>query len=542
MLKQILFILIFCSSLFAGQDSQTKTNSPLDYYNSALKLFNSDDENYDPVKALKLFRKAAEQGMSDAQFQVGWIYNAGIGVETNIAEAIKWYKKAANQNNESAQANLGLAYKYGEGVEKNLATSLFYFSQSASNGCALSQFELGWRYQDGISVTQDYKKAVEWYERAIKNGNTDALYNLAELYEKGLGASNDTIRAFMLYLDSAEHENPIAQEHVAKMYYFGNGTMRNRKKAFEWYKKAAENGVITAQGSLGYLYNYGIGVQTNYGEALKWYLKAAENGDTDSFYRIAIIYDKQKNKKAFDWFVKSAAAGDYYADFKLGYIFSEGKYTAKNLDKALEHFQKVIDSEMKEEIKGTTCLMIGGIQLKQGKTEEGFATLKKAVKYPSIKKILIVLAFVGVLGGVIFLTAMLLTLYFVLKNTKSFSSKKSWSIVEAVAVIGIFLFLQIGMSAMIVVPFFDKVCKDVFLKLLFWVFIGNGIVVLIAVLLSKIRPISVWKQFGFFKINFKKWALIVVGEFMNGYLNFSELYWTDRQFLRKFKNMIPREL
>ncbi len=439
MLKQILFIIIFCSFLFAEQNNVSGTNSPADYYNSALKLFNSDDENYDPVKALKLFRKAAAQ------------------------------------NNAAAQANLGLLYKFGDGIKINLATSLFYFSQSASNGCALSQFELGWRYQDGIGVTQDYKKAVEWYERAIKNGNTDALYNLAVLYEKGLGVSNDDIRAFMLYLDSAEHENPVAQEHVAKMYYFGNGTMRNRKKAFEWYKKAAEN------------------------------------GDTDSFYRIAIIYDKQKNKKAFDWFVKSAAAGDYYADFKLGYIFSEGKYTAKNLDKALEHFQKVIDSEIKEEIKGTACLMIGGIQLKQGKTEEGFATLRGAVKYPLIKKILIVLTVVGVLGGVVFLTAMLLTLFFVLKNNKSFSLKKSWSIVEAVAVIGIFLFLQVGMSAMIVVPFFDKVCKDVFLKLLFWVFIGNSIVVLIAVLLSKIRPISVWKQFGFFKINFKKWALIVVG-------------------------------
>jgi membrane protease YdiL (CAAX protease family) len=207
----------------------------------------------------------------------------------------------------------------------------------------------------------------------------------------------------------------------------------------------------------------------------------------------------------------TAKQGDSDADFKLGYIFFEGKYVAKDFDKALEYFQKVVDSEISDDLKGSACLMIGGIQLKQGKTVEGFATLKKAVKYPSIKKILVVLTVIGVLGGVIFLTAMLLTLYFILKNNKSFSTKKSWSIVEAVAIMGAFIALQIGMSLMIVVPFFDKICKDIFLKLIFWTLIGNSIVIFIAVILAKIRPISIWKQFGFVKINFKKWLMLIVG-------------------------------
>ena len=30
-------------------------------------------------------------------------------------------------------------------------------------------------------------------------------------------------------------------------------------------------------------------------------------------------------------------------------------------------------------------------------------------------------------------------------------------------------------------------------------------------MLAKIRPISAWKQFGFYKINFKKWFLFVIG-------------------------------
>jgi hypothetical protein len=58
-----------------------------------------------------------------AAYQLGVVYAAGIGVETNHTESFKWYRKAALQGVNLAQFNVALAYKEGKGVEKNLVES-----------------------------------------------------------------------------------------------------------------------------------------------------------------------------------------------------------------------------------------------------------------------------------------------------------------------------------------------------------------------------------------------------------------------------------
>jgi len=47
------------------------------------------------VEALKWYRKAAEQGDSDALYTLGWRYAKGKGVTKDYKEAIKWFRQAA---------------------------------------------------------------------------------------------------------------------------------------------------------------------------------------------------------------------------------------------------------------------------------------------------------------------------------------------------------------------------------------------------------------------------------------------------------------
>ena len=61
-------------------------------------------------------RKAAEQGITDAQCKLGVMYDTGQGVPEDDVEAVKWYRKAAEQGLADAQYNLGLMYAKGEGV------------------------------------------------------------------------------------------------------------------------------------------------------------------------------------------------------------------------------------------------------------------------------------------------------------------------------------------------------------------------------------------------------------------------------------------
>ena len=53
-------------------------------------------------EALVWFRKAADQGHSDAQFNLCAMYNQGQGVPLNFKEALVWYRKA-DQGHADAQ-------------------------------------------------------------------------------------------------------------------------------------------------------------------------------------------------------------------------------------------------------------------------------------------------------------------------------------------------------------------------------------------------------------------------------------------------------
>ena len=69
--------------------------------------------------AARLWRPLAEQGVVNAQFNLGQMYRFGDGVAQDYAEALKWYRKAAEQGDKASQFNLGSMYLNGEGVVKD---------------------------------------------------------------------------------------------------------------------------------------------------------------------------------------------------------------------------------------------------------------------------------------------------------------------------------------------------------------------------------------------------------------------------------------
>ncbi len=51
----------------------------------------------DYATALKEWRPLAEQGSAAAQYNLGYMYDNGLGVPQDYAEAVKWHRKAAEQ-------------------------------------------------------------------------------------------------------------------------------------------------------------------------------------------------------------------------------------------------------------------------------------------------------------------------------------------------------------------------------------------------------------------------------------------------------------
>jgi hypothetical protein len=78
--------------------------------------------------AYRLIKPLAEQGLPEAQFNLGLMYEMGQGVPQNYAEAVKWYRKAAEQGFAEAQYNLGKMYYTGQGVPKDYVLAHMWFN------------------------------------------------------------------------------------------------------------------------------------------------------------------------------------------------------------------------------------------------------------------------------------------------------------------------------------------------------------------------------------------------------------------------------
>lgn len=68
----------------------------------------------DYQKAFSLYALAANEGNSNAQYNLGVMYENGRGIEKNKNKAHEWYFKAAEQGDQDARYHLTLAYAVGE--------------------------------------------------------------------------------------------------------------------------------------------------------------------------------------------------------------------------------------------------------------------------------------------------------------------------------------------------------------------------------------------------------------------------------------------
>ncbi|POG78697.1 uncharacterized protein OCT59_003616 [Rhizophagus irregularis] len=59
-------------------------------------------------KAAKLFRKAAEQGLSPAQLMLAYLCMIGNGVQHDFQQGLHWYHMAAEQNNPIVMRNIAM--------------------------------------------------------------------------------------------------------------------------------------------------------------------------------------------------------------------------------------------------------------------------------------------------------------------------------------------------------------------------------------------------------------------------------------------------
>jgi TPR repeat protein len=154
-LAQVLLFFVLAAALPAGAD-----------YEAGLAAARAGDY----AAAMREWRPLAEGGHRDAQFNLGLIYENGLGVPADGAEAARWYRRAAERDDRTAQAYLGEMYAQGLGVERDDVEALRWYRQAAERGHAASQYNVGLFYAVGRGVAPNPVQAVAWITVARDNG------------------------------------------------------------------------------------------------------------------------------------------------------------------------------------------------------------------------------------------------------------------------------------------------------------------------------------------------------------------------------------
>ena len=184
---------------------------------------NWDGVGEDSVRAVEWYTKAAEQGETRAQFNLGCCYYCGIGVEKNLDKAIELFTRAAEQDYVTAQFTLGVCYENGCGVEKDMVNAVEWYTKAAERGFASAQFKLGRYY---CEIAKDKNNAFFYFKQSADQGNEEAIVCLACCYECGAGTNKDCSLAFKLVREVAEKGYRRGQRVLGIYFIDGIGVDR----------------------------------------------------------------------------------------------------------------------------------------------------------------------------------------------------------------------------------------------------------------------------------------------------------------------------
>jgi TPR repeat protein len=147
--------------------------------------------------AFEEFSELAEEGLAEAQFNLGLMHEYGEGTTQDNAAAVEWYTLAAEQGYIDAQYNVGVMYEYGKGVLQDYAMAAEWYTLAAEQGYASAQLNLGLLYFNGLEGTENYNQAAKYFTLAAEQGKASAQLNLGVLYGSGLGVIQDYTLAHM---------------------------------------------------------------------------------------------------------------------------------------------------------------------------------------------------------------------------------------------------------------------------------------------------------------------------------------------------------
>lgn len=213
------------------------SNTPVlaDDFSDGVALYEQEDY----VAAAAAFKKAADKGKVEAQFNLGLMYLNGEGVAQDYVQARSLFEQAAQQDNVRAQVNLARMYAKGKGVVPNYGKAVYWFKKAAALGYADAQYSLGVLYVTGNGVPRDYRQAYDLFLQAAEQNNAGAQYQLGLMYFKGRAVAVDMVEAMKWFILAGDYEDAVSYRRYAESKMSKEKIAEAKALAAEWTPDAA---------------------------------------------------------------------------------------------------------------------------------------------------------------------------------------------------------------------------------------------------------------------------------------------------------------
>lgn len=322
--------------------------TPFNYFDEKTKGW-AQLVNYQSV--LTHLYSQAILGDSSSQFELGQLYQYGIGVAKNPQQAITYFQLAAMQQEVRAEYNLGVIYLEGQSNPVDYAKGIEWMTDAAFKGDAYAQYVLGniyengFKTQDGVEIIKpDHQQAMAMYYLSSSNNYGEAEYRLADFLVKekkgnlSVAAKNNRNKLIKrLYEGAAKHGVAEASLPLSFYYAMENDPAKQRQ-AFAEATQAAKAGNAQAAMLLAIMYERGISVPADSIESMYWYQQAAVNPVSafilGTYYSegTGLTKDVEQGKRLLQ---QAADAGFSYANFNLAILqHASGQDFLAELDKA----------------------------------------------------------------------------------------------------------------------------------------------------------------------------------------------------------------
>jgi uncharacterized protein len=213
-----------------------------------------------PVRALELYRFAANKGYALALHNLGDAYRTGKGVPVDLAEARKHFLQSARLGHGQSMYNYATMLLLGEGGPVDTAGALDWYELAEDHEVRGVGILIEHWVREGKLPKPDYKKRLKAQLAAANAGDAEAQYRLGMMYFRGRGAKPDYKEMQRWFLAAANQGHPIAQLRMGNMYKDGYFQTRDLPRANEWFRKAAMQNNGFALSILGVGHMGGLGV------------------------------------------------------------------------------------------------------------------------------------------------------------------------------------------------------------------------------------------------------------------------------------------